>query len=85
MEIIILSHFFVILAHNSLIYFILAIGFFEHVNLIYGTVSEFCTLSSCPDMMGPGPRYNSAPSLLPRNDGPWTQVEYINETARDVA
>lgn len=32
------------------------IGFFEHVNLIYGTVSEFCTLSSCPDMVGPGPR-----------------------------
>lgn len=32
------------------------IGFFEHVNLIYGTISEFCTLSSCPDMVGPGPR-----------------------------
>jgi len=32
------------------------IGFFEHINLIYGTVSEFCNLSTCPDMMGPGPR-----------------------------
>jgi len=32
------------------------IGFFEHVNLTYGTVSEYCTQSSCPDMMGPGPR-----------------------------
>lgn len=32
------------------------IGFFEHVNLIYGTVSEFCTNTSCPDMLGPGPR-----------------------------
>lgn len=32
------------------------IGFFEHINLIYGTISEFCTTSSCPDMMGPGPR-----------------------------
>lgn len=32
------------------------IGFFEHINLIYGTVSEFCTTSSCPDMLGPGPR-----------------------------
>lgn len=32
------------------------IGFFEHINLLYGTVSEFCNLSSCPDMLGPGPR-----------------------------
>lgn len=32
------------------------IAFFEHINLIYGTVSEFCTPSSCPDMVGPGPR-----------------------------
>eukprot|EP00093_Oithona_nana_P007943 07943.XXX_60862_61274_1 [CDS] Oithona nana genome sequencing. len=27
------------------------IGFFEHINLIYGTISEFCTPSSCPDMV----------------------------------
>jgi len=32
------------------------IGFFEHINLLYGTISEFCNLSSCPDMVGPGPR-----------------------------
>lgn len=32
------------------------IGFFEHINLLYGTVSEFCNLSSCPEMLGPGPR-----------------------------
>lgn len=32
------------------------IGFFEHINLIYGTVSEFCTPSTCGDMLGPGPR-----------------------------
>jgi len=32
------------------------IGFFEHVNLTYGTVSEYCMLSSCPEMVGPGPR-----------------------------
>jgi len=32
------------------------IGFFEHINLIYGTISEFCTPSCCPDMNGPGPR-----------------------------
>ena len=35
---------------------VLAIGFFEHINLIYGTISEFCTPSTCPDMLGPGPR-----------------------------
>uniref|UniRef100_A0A6M2DD50 Putative mob1/phocein family n=1 Tax=Xenopsylla cheopis TaxID=163159 RepID=A0A6M2DD50_XENCH len=29
---------------------------FEHVNLVYGTVSEFCTMSGCPDMIGPGTR-----------------------------
>jgi len=32
------------------------IGFFEHINLLYGTVSEFCNLTSCPEMTGPGPR-----------------------------
>jgi hypothetical protein len=29
---------------------------FDHVNLVYGTVSEFCTQSGCPDMTGPGQR-----------------------------
>ncbi|XP_044734861.1 MOB kinase activator-like 2 isoform X2 [Chrysoperla carnea] len=29
---------------------------FDHVNLVYGTVSEFCTMSGCPDMTGPGQR-----------------------------
>lgn len=32
------------------------LGFFDHINLIYGTVSEFCTQSTCPEMCGPGPR-----------------------------
>lgn len=32
------------------------IGFFEHINLIYGTISEFCNSTTCPDMVGPGPR-----------------------------
>ena len=38
------------------IFNLIAIGFFEHINLLYGTVSEFCNLSSCPEMTGPGPR-----------------------------
>ncbi|GJQ84536.1 hypothetical protein Trydic_g20032 [Trypoxylus dichotomus] len=29
---------------------------FDHVNLVYGTVSEFCTTTGCPDMTGPSQR-----------------------------
>ncbi|XP_075676133.1 uncharacterized protein LOC113792802 isoform X2 [Dermatophagoides pteronyssinus] len=29
------------------------IAFFEHINLLYGTISEFCSMSGCPDMSGP--------------------------------
>ncbi|XP_076374204.1 MOB kinase activator 2-like isoform X2 [Tachypleus tridentatus] len=32
------------------------LAFFDHLNLIYGTVSEFCTMSGCPDMTGPSNR-----------------------------
>ncbi|UYV77973.1 MOB2 [Cordylochernes scorpioides] len=32
------------------------IAFFDHINLIYGTISEFCTMSGCPDMTGPSNR-----------------------------
>ncbi|XP_037968129.2 MOB kinase activator-like 2 isoform X3 [Plutella xylostella] len=32
------------------------LALFDHVNLLYGTVSEFCTAASCPDMTGPGAR-----------------------------
>ncbi|KAK3856948.1 hypothetical protein Pcinc_036753 [Petrolisthes cinctipes] len=33
-----------------------AIDFFQHINLVYGTVSEYCTMSGCPDMTGPTTR-----------------------------
>lgn len=36
--------------------YIPALALFDHVNLLYGTVSEFCTAASCPDMTGPGGR-----------------------------
>lgn len=36
--------------------FLIALALFEHVNLVYGTISEFCTPSGCPDMTGPGNR-----------------------------
>ncbi|XP_055379009.1 MOB kinase activator-like 2 isoform X2 [Condylostylus longicornis] len=32
------------------------LALFEHVNLVYGTISEFCTTSGCQDMTGPGNR-----------------------------
>ncbi|XP_007896890.1 MOB kinase activator 3A isoform X2 [Callorhinchus milii] len=32
------------------------VDFFNRINLIYGTVSEFCTASTCPIMSG-GPKY----------------------------
>ncbi|RWS01933.1 MOB1-like protein, partial [Dinothrombium tinctorium] len=35
---------------------ITAIAFFDHINLVYGTISEFCTMSGCPEMTGPGNR-----------------------------
>lgn len=42
--------------HLKLIDFFAAIAFFEHVNLLYGAVSEYCTPAACPDMLGPGQR-----------------------------
>lgn len=32
------------------------LALFDHVNLVYGTVSEFCTAATCADMTGPGGR-----------------------------
>jgi len=29
------------------------IDFFQHINLVYGTISEYCTTTTCPDMNGP--------------------------------
>lgn len=34
------------------------LALFDHINLFYGTISEFCTMTGCPDMTGPGLRYN---------------------------
>jgi hypothetical protein len=31
----------------------LAIQIFEYVNLVYGTISEHCTTTGCPDMTAP--------------------------------
>ncbi|CEL57588.1 MOB kinase activator 1B OS=Mus musculus GN=Mob1b PE=1 SV=3 [Rhizoctonia solani AG-1 IB] len=34
----------------------LAVDFFNHLNMLYGTVTEFCTPQQCP-IMSAGPRY----------------------------
>lgn len=34
-------------------YSLLAIQIFEYVNLVYGTISEHCTTTGCPDMTAP--------------------------------
>lgn len=41
---------------NKKLFNFLAMALFDHVNLVYGAVSEFCTTSGCPDMTGPGQR-----------------------------
>ena len=38
--------------HNFIFVFT-AISFYEHVNLMYGTVSEFCSKTGCSSMTGP--------------------------------
>ncbi|KAG6890262.1 hypothetical protein C0992_002528 [Termitomyces sp. T32_za158] len=32
------------------------VDFFNHLNMLYGTITEFCTAQECP-MMSAGPRY----------------------------
>ncbi|XP_050430757.1 MOB kinase activator-like 2 [Adelges cooleyi] len=32
------------------------ISIFDNINLVYGTISEFCTITGCPDMIGPSYR-----------------------------
>lgn len=39
------------------VYFILtAVDFFNQINMLYGTITEFCTEESCP-LMSAGPKY----------------------------
>ncbi|CAH1263246.1 MOB3B [Branchiostoma lanceolatum] len=51
------------------------VDFFNRINLIYGTISDFCTDESCPTMSG-GPRYEyrwaddhnyKKPTMVPAN------------------
>ena len=40
----------------KLYFFFVAVDFFNQINMLYGTITEFCTESSCP-MMSAGPKY----------------------------
>lgn len=33
------------------------LSLFDHINLVYGSISEFCTPTGCSDMTGPGLRF----------------------------
>lgn len=37
-------------------YYISAVDFFNQINMLYGTITEFCTEDSCP-IMSAGPKY----------------------------
>ncbi|RRT53005.1 hypothetical protein BHM03_00029913, partial [Ensete ventricosum] len=41
---------------NTLIFYFSAVDFFNQVNLLYGTLAEFCTPENCPTMTA-GPKY----------------------------
>lgn len=42
---------FVLLLHN-----VAAVDFFNQINMLFGTITEFCTEESCP-IMSAGPKY----------------------------
>ena len=39
------------------VYFFAVVDFFNRINLIYGTVTDYCTEETCPTMSG-GPKYD---------------------------
>lgn len=66
-----------------------ALSFFDHVNMLYGTVSEFCSMSGCPEMNGPGNRqYLWVDDRGKRSKLPATQyidyaLTHIQKTVKD--
>ncbi|XP_003386188.1 PREDICTED: MOB kinase activator 3B-like [Amphimedon queenslandica] len=66
------------------------VDFFNRINLIYGTVGEFCTESSCPVMSG-GPKFEyywadevqKKPQKLPANQYVTKLMEWIEKQIND--
>lgn len=59
------------------------LALFDHINLVYGTISEFCTMTGCPDMTGPGLRY--AFSLIVRYSTLFDIVASVPSISRNVS
>lgn len=86
-----LSHIFVYPQYS-------VVDFFNRINLIYGTVSEYCNETTCPTMSG-GPRYEylwadgehyKKPTALPAPKYieflmDWTEGQINNETVFPVS
>lgn len=74
------------------------VDFFNRINLIYGTVSEYCTTTSCPTMSG-GPKFEylwadggkyKKPTPLPAPQYvallmDWVEAQINNETLFPVS
>lgn len=56
------------------------LALFDHINLVYGTISEFCTMTGCPDMTGPGLRYVISLSRGPRKFSRGSTTSFFNDT-----
>lgn len=87
------------LAYNiSIIISCLVVDFFNRINLIYGTISEYCDSASCPTMSGgarfeylwaDGEKYKK-PTVLPAPQYvtllmDWIEVQINNETIFPVS
>lgn len=80
------------------IYLFLVVDFFNRINLIYGTVSEYCDSASCPTMSGgarfeylwaDGEKYKK-PTVLPAPQYvallmDWIEAQINNETVFPVS
>jgi hypothetical protein len=74
------------------------VDFFNRINLIYGTVSEYCTTTTCPTMSG-GPKFEylwadggkyKKPTALPAPQYvallmDWVEAQINNETLFPVS
>ncbi|KAB7506309.1 MOB kinase activator-like 3 [Armadillidium nasatum] len=67
------------------------VDFFNRINLIYGTVCEYCTVDSCPTMSG-GPRFEylwadgqkyKKPTSLPANQYISLLIDWIESQIND--
>lgn len=82
-----------LIVYNNLLLFILVVDFFNRINLIYGTISDYCTEQTCPIMSG-GPKFEylwadgskyKKPTRLPAPQYisflmDWAEAQINNET-----